>query len=102
MMELRTMARMNKTKRMIAITGLLVGLALGGTAAFGQTNVPPASASNGGAMMDHQMPDGQGGMMPGMMMNGEMQQKMTRMIDSCNRMMESMMQNKDGAPAQKG
>jgi hypothetical protein len=31
-----------------------------------------------------------------------MQQKMTRMMDSCNRMMESMMQNKDRAPAQKG
>jgi len=102
MMELRTMARMNKTKRVIAITGLLVGLALGATAVFAQTNVPPASASEPGAMMDHQMPDGQGGMMPGMMMNGEMQQKMTRMMDSCNRMMESMMQNKDGAPAQKG
>jgi len=97
MMELPTMARMNKTKRVIAVTGLLVGLALGATAVFAQTNVPPASASEPGAM-----PGGQGGMMPGMMMNGEMQQKMTRMIDSCNRMMESMMQNKDGAPAQKG
>jgi hypothetical protein len=40
--------------------------------------------------------------MPGMMMNGEMQQKMTRMMDNCNRMMGSMMQNKDGAPAKKG
>ena len=78
MMESRTMARMNKTKRVIAITGLLGGLALGGTAAFAETNVPPVSASNGGAMMDHQMPDDQGGM-PGMMMNGGMQQKMTRM-----------------------
>jgi hypothetical protein len=52
-------------------------------------------------MMDHQMPDDQGGM-PGMMMNGGMQQKMTRMMDNCNRMMESMVQNKDVAPAQKG
>ena len=95
------MARMNKTKRVIAITGLLGGLALGGTAAFAETNVPPVSASNGGAMMDHQMPDDQGGM-PGMMMNGGMQQKMTRMMDNCNRMMESMVQNKDVAPAQKG
>lgn len=53
-------------------------------------------------MMDHEMPNGQGGMMPGMMMNGEMQQQMTRMMDNCNRMMESMMQNKDGAPAKNG
>jgi hypothetical protein len=40
--------------------------------------------------------------MPGMKMNEEMQQKMTRMMDNCNRMMESMMQNKEGAPAKKG
>jgi hypothetical protein len=33
-------------------------------------------------------------MMPGMMMNEEMQQKMVRMMDNCNRMMETMMQNK--------
>ena len=102
MMELRTMVRMNKTKRVIAMTGLLAGMALGGTAAFAQTNAPPATTNKGGAMMDHQMPEGQGGMMPGMMMNGEMQQKMTRMMDNCNRMMESVMQNKDGAPAKNG
>jgi Spy/CpxP family protein refolding chaperone len=102
MMELRTMVRMNKTKRVIAVTGLLAGLALGGTATFAQTNAPPATVNKGGAMMDHQMPGGQGGMMPGMMMNGEMQQKMTRMMDNCNRMMESMMQNKDGAPVKNG
>jgi hypothetical protein len=53
-------------------------------------------------MMDHQMPERQGGMMPGMMMNGEMQQKMTRMMDDCNRMMESMMPNKDGPPSKNG
>jgi Spy/CpxP family protein refolding chaperone len=102
MLELRKMARMNKTKRVIAVTGLLAGLALGSTATFSQTNAPPATVNKGGAMMDHQMPEGQGGMMPGMMMNGEMQQKMTRMMDNCNRMMESMMQNKDGAPAKNG
>jgi hypothetical protein len=102
MMELRKMARMNKTKRMIAIAGLLVGLAPGGTVAFAQTNVPAASASEGRGVMDHRMPDGRGGMMPGMMMNREMQQKMTRMTDNCARMMESKVQNKDGAPAQKG
>jgi hypothetical protein len=93
---------MNKTKRLIAVTGLLAGLALGSTATFAQTNAPATTANKGGAMMDHQMPEGQGGMMPGMMMNGGMQQEMTRMMDNCNRMMESMMQNKDGAPAKNG
>ena len=97
MMELRTMAQMNKTKRVIAMAGLLAGLALAGASAFAQTNTPSAPANQGGAMMDHEMPTGQGGMMPGMM-NGEMQQKMTRMMDNCNRMME----DKDGAPAKKG
>ena len=102
MLELRTMARMKKTKRVIAVTGLLAGLALGSTATFAQTNAPAATVNKADAMMDHQMPEGQGGMMPGMMMNGGMQQEMTRMMDNCNRMMESMMQNKDGAPAKNG
>jgi Spy/CpxP family protein refolding chaperone len=93
---------MNKTKRVIATAGLLAGLALAGASAFAQTSGPAAPANQGGTMMDHETPNGQGGMMPGMMMNGEMQQKMTRMMDNCNRMMESMMQNKDGAPAKKG
>jgi Spy/CpxP family protein refolding chaperone len=101
-MELLTMVRMNKTKRVIAVIGLLAGLALGSTATFAQTNAPSATVNKGGAMMDHQMPERQGGMMPGMMMNGEMQQKMTRMMDKCNRMMESMMPNKDGAPSKNG
>ena len=101
-MELLTMVRMNKTKRVIAVTGLLAGLALASVSAFAQTNAPAAPTNQGGAMMDHQMPERQGGMMPGMMMNGEMQQKMTRMMDDCNRMMESMMPNKDGAPSKNG
>ena len=96
------MAQMNKTKRVIAMAGLLAGLALAGASAFAQTNAPAAPTNQGGAMMDHQEPERQGGMMPGMMMNGEMQQKMTRMMDNCNRMMESMMQNKDGAPVKNG
>jgi Spy/CpxP family protein refolding chaperone len=96
------MAQMNKTKRVIAVTGLLAGLALAGASAFAQTNAPAAPTNQEGAMMDHQMPERQGGMMPGMMMNGEMQQKMTRMMDDCNRMMESMMPNKDGAPSKNG
>jgi len=96
------MAQMNKTKRVIAVTGLLAGLALAGVSAFAQTNAPAAPTNQGGAMMDHQEPERQGGMMPGMMMNGEMQQKMTRMMDDCNRMMESMMPNKDSAPSKNG
>jgi Spy/CpxP family protein refolding chaperone len=96
------MAQMNKTKRVIAVAGLLAGLALAGASAFAQTSAPAAAANQGGSMMDHEMPNGQGGMMPGMKMNEEMQQKMTRMMDNCNRMMESMMQNKEGAPAKKG
>ena len=95
------MAQMNKTKRVIAMAGLLAGLALAGASAFAQTNAP-AAPNQGSAMMDHEMPNGQSGMMPGMMMNGEMQQKMTRMMDNCNRMMESMMPNKDGAPTKHG
>jgi hypothetical protein len=101
------MARMNKTKRVIALAGLLAWLTLGGTVTFAQTNAPAAPATEGGATMDHEMSNGQGGMMPGMMMpgmmmNGEMQQKMSRMMDNCSRMMESMMQNTDGTPAKRG
>ena len=102
MMELRTMVRMNKTKRVTAITGLLAGLALGSATTFAQTNAPAATVNKGGAMMDHQMPERQGRMMPGMMMSGEMQQQMTRMMDNCNRMMQSMMPNKDGTPSKNG
>ncbi len=93
------MAQMNKTMGVVAMAGLLGGLALAGAPAFAQTSAP--TSPQGGAMMDHGMPNGQGGTMPGMMLNGEMQQKMTRMMDNCNRMMGSMMQNKDGAPAKK-
>ena len=96
------MAEMNKTKRVIAMAGLLAGLALAGASAIAQTSVPAAPENQGGAMMDHGTPNGQGGMMPGMMMDGKMQQKMTRMMDNCNRMMESTVQNKDASPAKKG
>jgi Spy/CpxP family protein refolding chaperone len=101
-MEFRIMAQMNKTMGVIAMAGLLGGLVLAGAPASAQTSAPAAPAPQGGAMMDHGIPNGQGGTMPGMMMNGEMQQKMTRMMDNCNRMMRSMIQNKDGAPAKKG
>jgi Spy/CpxP family protein refolding chaperone len=96
------MAQMNRTKGAIAIAGLLGVLALAGAPAFAQTSAPAAPANQGDSMMDHGTPNGRGEMMPGMMMNGKMQQKMTRMMDNCNRMMESMKQNKDGAPAKKG
>ncbi len=101
MMELLTMARTNNTKRAIAMTGLLAGLALAGATAFAQTDAPAKAGHPADAMTDHEMPDGQTGAMPGMMMNGEMQEKMTRMMDNCNRMMETMMQNQDRAPAKK-
>ena len=48
-------------------------------------------------MMQHGMPNG-GAMKPGMMMDQDMQQKMSRMMDNCNRMMESMSPNRDSTP----
>jgi Spy/CpxP family protein refolding chaperone len=87
------MDRLNRITGVIAMTGLVGGLAaVAISAAFAQTNAPPAPSDQGG-MMQHGMPNGQG-MMPGMMMNEEMQQKMVRMMDNCNSMMETMMQNK--------
>jgi len=76
------------------IAGLLGGFLLAAVPAVAQTNAPAAPANPGGGMMN--MPNGQGGAMPGMMMNEEMQQKMSRMMDNCNRMMETMMQNHGG------
>ena len=96
------MVSTNKTKHAIATAGLLAGLALAGASAFAQTDAPAQAGNPGGAMMDHQTHGGQGGMMPGMMMSGEMQGKMSRMMDNCNRMMESMMQNHDHSPDKKG
>lgn len=88
------MIEMITAKRMIALTGLLAGLAVAGATAFAQTSTPTAP-NQGGAMM------GQGGMMPGMMMNPEMQQQMTRMMDACNQMMGST-QDKGGPSDKKG
>jgi hypothetical protein len=93
------MARLNMMKRVIAAAGVLGGVALVALpAAFAQANTPTTPADHGGGMMQQGMPNDQGGMMPGMMGSGEMQQKMARMMDNCNRMMESTMQNKDGTP----
>jgi hypothetical protein len=67
------------------MAGLLAGLAVAGIPAFAQTSAPTPGAAQGKGMMQ-----------PGMMMDQDMQQKMSRMMDNCNRMMESKMQNKDG------
>jgi Spy/CpxP family protein refolding chaperone len=100
-MEFEPMTQMNKAKRIIAMAGLLGGLVLAGAPAFAQTSAPSDATQQGGGMMENGMPKGQSGM-PGMMMNSEMQQKMSRMMDDCNHMMESMRQNKDSAPTNGG
>ena len=88
------MARLNMMKSVFAAAGVFGGVALVVLpAAFAQTNTPMTPTE-----MQQGMSNDQGGMMPGMMGSGEMQQKMARMMDNCNRMMESMMQNKDGTP----
>jgi Spy/CpxP family protein refolding chaperone len=93
------MARLNMMKGVIAAAGVLGGVALAALpAAFAQASTQTTPADHGGSMMQQGMPNDQGGMMPGMMGSGEMQQKMARMMDNCNRMMESMMQNKAGTP----
>jgi hypothetical protein len=89
------MAQMNNKARVITTAALLAGLAMAGIPAWAQTNAP-APTDQGSHMMQREMPNG-GGMKPGMMMDPEMRQKMSRMMDNCNRMMESMTQNKDGA-----
>jgi len=97
------MAQMNKIKGAIAMAGLVGGLALAGVPAFAQTPAPstPQTAHGKGMMMKN-MPNGQAEMP----MNPEMMQKMSKMMDNCNNMMESM-KKKDGtdapsAPANKG
>ena len=92
------MTQTNRTKNRIVIAGLLAGLALASLPAFAQTNTPAPEADQGSGMMQHGMPDG-GAMKPGMMMDQGMRQKMSRMMDNCNRMMESMAPTKDGTPA---
>ena len=98
------MAQMNKMKGVIAMAGMVGGLALASVPAFAQTAAPatPTTPSGGGMMM-HGMPNGQAAMP----MNPEMMQKMSRMMDNCNHMMESMAQGKGGvavpaAPSNKG
>jgi hypothetical protein len=99
--EFLNMARMNKIKGAIAMVG---GLALAGVPAFAQTPAPATpQAAPGSGMMMQGMPNGQAGMP----MNPEMTQKMSKMMDNCNNMMESMMMKNGGpgtpsAPANKG
>ena len=91
------MTQTNRIKNCIVIAGLLAGLALASLPAFAQTNTPAAEADQGSGMMQHGMPNG-GAMKPGMMMDEGMRQKMSRMVDNCNRMMESMASTRDGTP----
>ena len=88
------MVRMNKIKNAIAVAGLVGGVALVGVPAFAQTPAPSTpQAAPGNGMMMKDMPNSQAGMP----MNPEMMQKMSKMMDNCNNMMESMMK-KDGGP----
>jgi len=86
------MSRLKTKKSIIAAVGVLAGLAL--------TPIPTAFARQDhdhGIGTQHVNPNDQVGTKPDTMssMNDkEMQQKMARMTDDCNRMMESMMQNK--------
>jgi Spy/CpxP family protein refolding chaperone len=82
----------------IAVAGLLVGLAAAGAPAVAQNSPPVPSADQDKGLMPHEMKHG-GMMKPGMMMGPEMQRKMSRMVDNCNRMMEAMNSTKNGAPA---
>ncbi len=91
------MTRTNRTKSRIVIAGLLAGAAVASLPAFAQRNAPAPETNQGSGMMQHGMPNG-GAMKPGMMMDQDMRQKMSRMMDNCNRMMESMTSTRDGTP----
>jgi hypothetical protein len=84
------MTQRKRIRGVITMVGLLAGLAMAGVPAFAQTNTPPPGAGEGKGMMP-----GGDAMKPGMMMDPQMRAKMSRMMDNCNRMMESMMP-KDG------
>ncbi len=79
-----------------ALTILLGSLAVAGASgAFAQSPAPAAAPTQGGRAMSGMPMNGQ----PGMMMNEEMMQKMSKMMDNCNKMMETMMQNKTAPSA---
>ena len=80
------MAQMNKIKGAIAVAGLVGGLALAGIPAFAQMPAPAApQAAHKKGMMMKDMPNGQAAMP----INSEMIQKMSKVIDNCNHMMEA-------------
>jgi len=90
-MEFPTMAQMIKIKGTIAMASMVGGLALAGVPAFAQTPAPSTpQAAHGKGMMMKDMPNGQ----TGMQMNPEMMQKMSKMMDNCNHMMEAKAQEK--------
>jgi hypothetical protein len=99
-MELRTMVRMSTTKHVMAMVGLLAGLAIGG-AALAQTNAPGAPTHGDSDMMGHGTADSQDGKTSGMMNNSETQPKIGSMIDRCDRMMDGGGMSGAGAPAGK-
>jgi hypothetical protein len=86
------MTQMKRVPGVFTTAGLLAGLAMAGIPAFAQTSAPAPDAGQAKGMM----PGGEA-MKPGMMMDPAMRQKMSRMMDNCNRMMESMMPKDDGA-----
>ena len=104
-MEYSAMAYSNRTRGLVAMAALLAGVVMAGVPAFAQMNAPAAPQGQEGGMMKG-MEGGQGGSMPGMMMSPEMMQKMSRMMDNCNRMMETMQKTHGttgpAAPANKG
>lgn len=85
-----------------ALTMLIGGLAVASVSgAFAQSTAPAAPPAQGGMAMQPGMMGGQNGTQ-GMMMNQKMMQKMSTMMDNCNKMMETTMQNKNipsGSPA---
>jgi hypothetical protein len=87
----RPMTQLKNIRNVIAMTTLLAGLAMTGVSAFAQTSTPAPGGDHGKGMMS----SGEA-MKPGMMvMDPEMRRKMSRMMDNCDRMMESMVP-KDG------
>ncbi len=76
-----------------ALTRLLGSLAVAGASgAFAQSPAAAADTTQGGGSMPGMPMNGQPGMQ-GMMMNDEMMQKVSKMMDNCNKMTETMTQN---------
>jgi len=102
-MELQNMVRLNKSKRYAAIAGFLAGIALSGTAAMAETHHDrPDRATERGATAGNAASGGQTGTSQATAPSSEVQQKLDRMAENCNLMMQSMMQGNGGVPAQKG